>query len=94
MADDITSDLKRSTRWEQGMRKTYTLMDAGIVKKAALGGGGISGVVDLAVCWRNGEGITTCGPMVPGITGPVYVLPGEIGITGGAAVCCMVCPEL
>ena len=76
------------------MRKTYTLIDAGAAKKAVVGGGEISGVVDLAVGWRNGEGIAICDPMAPGITGPVCVLPGEMGITGGAAVGCKVLPEL
>ena len=66
---------------------------AGIEKKAAVGGGRVSGVVDLAVCWMNGDGIATGDPRAPGITPLVRVLPGETGITGGAGVCCTACTE-
>ena len=63
---------------------------AGIEKKAAVGGGEASGVVDLAVGWVNGDGISS-GPRAPGNTPLVRILPGETRITGGADVCCTVC---
>ena len=61
---------------------------AGIEKKAAVGGGEVSGVVDLAVGWRNGDGMA----VAPGITPPAYPLPGETGITAGVG--CVTCPGL
>lgn len=62
-------------------------------KKAAVGGGGISGVVDLCAWWRYGDGIPTRCPTAPGIT-PPYVLPGLTGITAGVGIDCEACAGL
>lgn len=61
-----------------------TLEGTGNLKKAALGGGDSSGVVDR----RNGEGMTTCGPTAPGTTGPPYLVLGVAGVVARTGVRC------
>lgn len=68
---------------------SYTFIVAGVKKKAAVGGGEVSGVVDR---WRNGDGIAIDDPAPLGITPLVYLTLGETGITPGDGVGFMPCP--
>lgn len=62
----------------------------GTEKKAAVGGGRSLGVVDR----MNGVGMVTGDPTASDIASPVYLLEGDLGITGGARVDSWACEEL
>jgi len=93
LCDDVTFDLSIECD-ETGAGKTYIFTVAGIEKKAAVERGGVSGVVDLTIWWRNGDDKPTGDPTAPGITPPRYIIPGETGIKAGAGVRCIACPGL